>query len=301
VWLTLGNYGGSDRMTSDDTLGRRAVSRRVIIAGASTLLVNSIIGGRHTHAQQIMDTRGFDPLWRNAEEAVLAFFGRVTYDRSGIELDLPQHAEVGSSVPLTLRIAAGMTNDDYPQVVHVVASGNPTPHVLSAWFTPSSGKAEFSTRIRLERSQKVTAVAQMRDGRHLRADRDVSVSFGACAQIGTGTNDDIAAFEPSTRVNVPTQASRDSVVPIRAVISHPQETGLRMDAFQEWVRQRIISRFGCVHNDAEVFRARLYPAVATNPYFSFFVRAEQSGTFQFSWYDTTDKTYTHSAEMTVVP
>jgi sulfur-oxidizing protein SoxY len=264
------------------------------------LLVNSIIGGRNVHAQQIMDTRGFDPLWRNTEEAVLAFFGRVKFERSGIELDLPQHAEVGSSVPLTIRIVAGMTTDDYPQVVHVLASGNPTPQILSAWFTPQSGKAELSTRIRLERSQKVTVVAQMRDGRHLRTDRDVSVSFGACAQIGTGTNDDIAAFEPSTRVNVPAEASRHSVVPIRAVISHPQETGLRMDPFQEWIRQRIISRFGCVYNDVEIFRARLYPAIATNPYFSFFARAETSGTFHFSWYDTTDKTYTHSAEMKVV-
>lgn len=275
------------------------LTRRSLIAGlahgvaANALWLPSV-------AAQVTDLRGWDPLWRNGEEAIQAFFGSVAFVHDGLELDLPQHADVGSSVALTIRIAAAMTEADYPRVVHVVAHGNPSAHALSVWFVPASGKAEFSTRIRLERSQKVTAVAEMSDGRHIRVDRDISVSFGACGQIGTGTNDDVFAFQPQSRVSVPPIAKRGSVVPVRALITHPMETGMRLDGMEEWVRKRILSRFECVYNGTSIFRARLYTAVATNPYFQFFARAQDSGTFEFSWYDTnTDTTYTNSAAIRV--
>lgn len=275
------------------------LSRRLLLAGAASGLGAGLLVPQALRAQQILDTRGLDPLWRTADEAMHAFFGPVTYLRQGLELDLPEHTDAGSSVPLAVRIPAAMTEADYPKVVHILAHLNPTVHVLSAWFTPQSGRAEFSTRIRLERTQMVTAVAQMSDGRHIRIDREISVSFGACAQIGTGTNDDVFSFEPVSRVSVPTTAGPGEIVPVRALISHPMETGLRYDAFQDWVRQRIISRFGCTYDGSEVFRVRLYPAVATNPYFLFYARAGKSGDFDFSWYDTTDKTYTNRASIQV--
>ena len=76
---------------------------------------------------------------------------------------------------------------DVPRVVHVLADGNPRPHVLSAWFSPDCGRAEVSTRIRLESAQSVAAIAEMRDGRVWRADKALTVNFGACADVGSGT------------------------------------------------------------------------------------------------------------------
>jgi thiosulfate oxidation carrier complex protein SoxZ len=274
------------------------LSRRQFIAGAGAGLAAGILPQRPTLAQ-LTDLEGFDPIWRDAETAIQAFFGSVDYVGEGMEVDLPQHADVGTSVPLTVRFDSAMTLNDYPLVVHIMAHRNPGPHVLSAWFTPAAGRGEFSTRIRLETSQKVTAVAQMIDGRHIRVDKDVSVSFGACGQVGIGNNDDVRAFQPVTRVSVPATASRGEIIPIRAVISHPMETGMRRDPTLGWVDQRIISRFGCTFNGVEFFRTRPHPAVATNPYFSFFARVEESGTFHFSWYDMTDITYTAEASILV--
>lgn len=273
------------------------MTRRRLISGACA---GGVVAVASPGRAQVTDLRGFDPLWRSAEDAIRAFFGDVAYRRDGISLDLPEHADAGSAVPLSIGFDCAMTPADYPRVVHVVAHKNPTPHVLSAWLTPENGRAEIATRIRLESSQTVTAVAQMSDGRHLRADRDVAVSFGACAQIGEGSNDDVVAFKPRTRVNVPAQARRGEIVAIRALISHPMETGLRLGAGEEWVRQRIISRFTCTFAGGELFRARLYPAIATNPYFLFHARAERSGAFEFDWYDTLDLTFTNRAEITVL-
>ncbi len=257
----------------------------------------AVAGGRAV--AQITDLRGFDPLWRDADDALRAFFGPVEFSGDGLHVDLPQHTDVGSSVPLTVRVDAAMTADDFPRVIHVLAHKNPTPHVLSVWMLPEAGRAEFSTRIRLETSQTVTVAAEMSDGRHLKVDREISVSFGACGQIGSGGNDEIAAFRPETRISLPAIATRGEVFPIRALISHPQETGMRLTATDEWVRKRIISRFGCTYQGREFFKVRLYPAVATNPYFAFFARAEESGPIDFEWYDMTDLTFRDSGEVIV--
>lgn len=267
--------------------------RRVLRMAAAAAAVPAAARG------QVTDLRGFDPLWRDAEAAIAAFFGPVAFAREGIALDLPDQTDSGSTVPLSLRIDAAMTDADHPVVVHVLAHGNPTPHVFSAWFTPACGRGEVSTRIRLERSQTVTAVARMRDGRHLRADRDVTVSFGACAQIGEGSNDDVIAFQPRSRVSVPPRARRGEIVPVRALISHPMETGLRSNSADEWIRQRIVSRFRCAFAGRPLFRARLYPAVASNPYFHFHARVLESGVFDFDWYDTLDMTFADRAAIEV--
>lgn len=249
---------------------------------------------------QVTDLEGFDPIWRGADMAIDHFFPGATFQTGGIHLDLPQHADTGSSVPMTLTIDAAMTPEDYPVVVHVLADGNPSPHVLSAWFTPECGRAELSTRIRLETTQTVTAVAQMSDGRHLRVDRDVSVAFGACGQVGTGSNDDVRNFQPETRISVPETAIRGDVFAVRGIISHPMETGMRYSATHEMIRQRIVSRFACLYNGQEIFRARLYPAIATNPYFVIHARARESGTIELTWYDILDITYRAEARIAVL-
>jgi predicted secreted protein len=284
------------RLESDMAQGFQLTRRRLLAGMACGATALSL----RPASAQVTDLRGFDALWRGGEEQIEAFFPNADFIHEGLTIDLPQHADVGSSVPMTIRLDSGMTDRDYPRVVHVVAHKNPSTHVLSAWFTPASGKAEFSTRIRLEQSQMVTAVAEMSDGRHIRVDRDITVSFGACGQVGTGTDDDIYNFKPQSRVNVPATAPHGAIIPVRALISHPMETGMRLDGMEEWVRRRIIATFGCTYNGSSVFRARLYPAMATNPYFQFYARAENSGLFNFSWYDTQDITFTNKAVITVL-
>ncbi len=282
------------------------MTRRGLMVGAGAGFAAGLLPGADAFAQmtdraasKLTDLEGLDPIWRDAEYAISNFFPNVKFLSEGLRLDLPSHADVGSSVPLTISLDSAMTPADYPVVVHVLAHGNPSPVVMSAYFKPEAGKAEYSTRIRLETSQKVTAVAQMSDGRHIRQDVDVAVSFGACGQVGIGDNDDITNYRPETRVSVPLNARKGAIVPIRALISHPQETGMRRDSVKGWVDQRIISRFGCISQGVEFFRARLYPAIATNPYLAFYARAERTTAFEFSWYDTEDITFTNKASMLV--
>ena len=243
--------------------------------------------------------RGYDPLWRNAEEAIEAFLGAGPYLREGARLVMPDYVDNGGSVAISVVIDAQMTPRDYPQVIHILAHGNPNPQVVSVRLSPESGLGAFSTRIRLERSQRLTLVAQMSDGRLLRDDVDVEIVTGACADDGVGAPQDIADFRPVSRVSAPDAARVGEVVTVRALISHPMETGLRLNELDDWVRQRIISSFTCAYGGIPVFRARLYPSVSANPFFEFHCRATRTAPLDFTWYDTTDLTFVNQTVLNV--
>ena len=97
-----------------------------------------------------------------------------------IRLDLPEVAEYGDTVPLTIEVESPMTETDYVDAVHIFAEENPLPFVVTFNFTPMSGRARVSTRIRLAKSQEVVALARMSNGDFYKAGRQVRVTIGGC-------------------------------------------------------------------------------------------------------------------------
>jgi|SRR6516162_3899173 sulfur-oxidizing protein SoxZ len=87
------------------------------------------------------------------------------------------------------------------------------------------------------------------------------------------------------RVNVPRKARRGEVIEIKTLASHPMETGYRRDNVGNPIPRNIICQFRCTYNGVEVFRADFFPAVAANPFLSFFTVADESGTVEFQWID----------------
>ena len=106
--------------------------------------------------------------------------GGSTAEEGRISLDLPEIAENGNTVPLTVEVDSPMTEDDYVKAVHLFADGNPVPTVASMNFTPRSGEAVASTRIRLAQTQKIHAIAEMSDGSFFTAAQEVKVTIGGC-------------------------------------------------------------------------------------------------------------------------
>lgn len=97
-----------------------------------------------------------------------------------VSLTLPQIAENGNTVPLSVKVESPMTDKDYVKSVHLYAEGNPLPRVASINFTPANGVAEASTRIRLAKTQNVIAVAEMSDGSVYMDKVEVKVTIGGC-------------------------------------------------------------------------------------------------------------------------
>jgi sulfur-oxidizing protein SoxZ len=101
----------------------------------------------------------------------------------------------------------------------------------------------------------------------------------------------------SALINVPAKARRGDIIEIKALMSHIMETGYRRTAAGEIVPRDIITSFTCRYNGAEVFRADFFPAIAANPFISFFTIAKDSGKFEFEWIG--DRGFTETASTSI--
>ena len=100
-------------------------------------------------------------------------------------------------------------------------------------------------------------------------------------------------------INVPARAKRGDVIEIKALISHPMETGYRTGPDGALVQRDIINRFICTYNCEDIFSADLFPAIAANPFIAFTTVATESGTIVFSWTTGAGDTQTESVAITV--
>jgi sulfur-oxidizing protein SoxY len=126
------------------------------------------------------DSAAAQGLRPDIQAVVKTLVGDATPVGGRISLDLPEIAENGNTVPYTVRVESPMTDADYVKVVHLLAPANPLPQISSFFFTPQSGKATVSSRMRLAQTQEVLAFAEMSDGRVYAEKRSVKVTVGGC-------------------------------------------------------------------------------------------------------------------------
>jgi sulfur-oxidizing protein SoxY len=114
------------------------------------------------------------------EQAVRNILGDAKPTEAKLAFDMPEIAENGNTVPFSIRADSPMSDKDYVKVIHVVATGNPQPGVATFRFSPLSGRAMVSSRMRLARTQDVIAIAELSDGKFLMSKRAVKVTIGGC-------------------------------------------------------------------------------------------------------------------------
>lgn len=114
------------------------------------------------------------------EDIIKQFTGGKTAADGRVKLDLPEIAENGNTVPITVSVESPMTEQSYVTDVLIVADENPRGGVATFHFTPMSGVAEANTRIRLANTQNIVAVAKMNDGSFFTAKKLVKVTIGGC-------------------------------------------------------------------------------------------------------------------------
>ena len=148
----------------------RPMSRRAALAlGAGSAAITILGWGAGAHATP-----------KAAADDIAKFTGGKTAEQGKISIELPEIAENGNTVPLSVSVNAPMTADNYVSDVLVVAEGNPNPGVATFHFTPMSGKAAASVRIRLATTQNIVVVAKTSGGQFYTAQKLVKVTIGGC-------------------------------------------------------------------------------------------------------------------------
>jgi sulfur-oxidizing protein SoxY len=110
-------------------------------------------------------------------DQIKKFTGGRTPVEGGMKLELPELAENGNTVPLS--VSAEVPAGVHVQEILVLAPANPNARVIRFRFS-SISVPEASTRVRLAETQDVIAVARLSDGTFLSASRQIKVTIGGC-------------------------------------------------------------------------------------------------------------------------
>tara|TARA_B100000315_G_scaffold260564_2_gene322975 strand:+ start:2830 stop:3153 length:324 start_codon:yes stop_codon:yes gene_type:complete len=100
------------------------------------------------------------------------------------------------------------------------------------------------------------------------------------------------------RIKLPKSVNKGQVVQIKTLIPHKMETGQRKNKKGGKIPRFIINKVEAVFNGKPVVTADLHPAISANPYFAFYARIDESGTFKFVWTDDKGGKVTTSKKVT---
>ncbi len=115
-----------------------------------------------------------------ADAAIAKFTGGKTAENGKVAIDLPEIAENGNTVPLSIAVDSPMDADDYVSEILVVCDGNPNPGIARFHLSPMAGRAEAATRIRLAATENVIVLAKTSTGKLYSARKLVKVTVGGC-------------------------------------------------------------------------------------------------------------------------
>jgi sulfur-oxidizing protein SoxY len=116
------------------------------------------------------------------QEAIRKVTGGKPVTAGRVKLDVPPLIENGNSVVLSVSVDSPMTAVEHVKAIHLFAPENPLPNMVSVYLGPRSGRARFTTRVRVADSQTLLAIAQLSDGSFWSDGVAVVVTLAACTE-----------------------------------------------------------------------------------------------------------------------
>ena len=90
------------------------------------------------------------------------------------------------------------------------------------------------------------------------------------------------------------------VIEVRALVTHPMESGNRLGPDGSAVPRNIVQSFRAEFDGVPVFSVALDTAVSANPFFQFHIAPPASGTLSLTWNDESGQEVTLQEAITVV-
>lgn len=166
----------------------QCIDRRefVVRASAATILLPQLLQAFPALAQDAAGPASPAPSAPTASRAETFddLYGRLTNGAKPtagkVFFEIPEIAENGNTVPFTITADSPMTIESHVRSIHVMSTANPQASVAIFHFSPESGKAVVSSRMRLAKSQDIVALASISDGKLWVARTKVTVTIGGC-------------------------------------------------------------------------------------------------------------------------
>lgn len=151
-------------------MGKRA--RRDFLGGLAGLAAAALVHAPEAHAQSDAYVA-----------AVRSLTGGAPVRTGRVRIETPRLADNGHSVPIRMTVESAMTAADHVKNLTLLSERNPRAVIAKFHLGPHSGRAEISTRVRLNGTQRVLAIAQLSDGSFWSAGAEVEVTESACLDM----------------------------------------------------------------------------------------------------------------------
>ncbi len=200
----------------------------------------------------------------------------------GLNLDLPLVSEDGSAVPLAISFSGQLQAGDRLQSLRVFATANPNPEVIDFRFADERLLPDLATRIRLNETQTVIAVAETSQGQVWVAAKEVRVTVSGCL-MASEQQGEPAMQTP--RVALPRRMSAGRPLEVRTLVNHPMETGLRETGDGERAPQALVESLSLYLDGEQAWQARFYTGTAANPYVRLKLQLPKPAAAAWVWRD----------------
>lgn len=159
---------------------RRRFLRAAARATAALLAGRAFLGARALPAASV---GGDDDPWELTEDVkkvMKEHFGDREIRRGRVQLDIPQNAPDGRSVPVFVETDLPMEPNDHVKAFHLLVDHNPDIYLAGFELSPALGAASIDTRIKMRRTSYVRVVAETRRGELWGAATKVWVTLNGC-------------------------------------------------------------------------------------------------------------------------
>ena len=245
------------------------------------------------------------PVWAAGEDETrwnalrdMLFQDRPIHDGADVlTLDAPYRAHDAAIVPISIEPVFPQTAERHIRTVTLLIDENPLPVAGRFHFTPASGRAAFSTRVRVNAYTNIRAIAETNDGELYMAKRFVKASGGCSAPAG---KDPEAAL---VRLGKMKLRQSDSLVlgePNLAhlLISHPNHTGMQMDQIsRHYVPAYFVNNIEVRYGDEPVLTIESDISLSEDPSIHFYYNPAEPAELSVKVTDSKEQVFSRAWQM----
>ncbi len=216
------------------------------------------------------------------------FFGDRLIDEANpvIELSAPIRAANPALVPISITSKIAENTDRYIKTIYLIIDKNPKPLAGKFTFTPESGKASLSMRIRVNAYSPVRVIAELNDGSLSMTSHFVKATGGCSAPVGSDIDRAMARLG---KMKLFPRGERKPGEPLLAQlrVSHPNITGLQMDQLTRlFAPAHYVKKIEITFNGKPVLSAETDISISEDPSIGFYFVATEPGELKADIEDT---------------
>lgn len=241
-----------------------------------------------------------DAIWPDIRQALFA--GQEIHDGAGIlHLEAPYRAYDAAVVPITVVAEIPQTSDRYIAAVHVIIDANPAPVAGVFHFTPDSGSATFSTRVRVNAYTEIRAIAETNDGTLYMAKRFVKAA-GGCSAPALKDPESAMANLGKMKLKHKGDVVLNAVNEVQLLINHPNYSGMQFDQISRtYIPAHFVQQIRVSYGDRTIMTVEGNISLSENPSIYFHYRPHAAGALTVEVKDSEGMTFSRSWPVEPLP